>query len=419
MQKNLISMETFVGAGGSYLGLKKAGFKTIYVNEIDKNFTKTLTYNNEEDLKNCIVDIRPIEDVNFKEIRKKLNLKKKRVDLIFGGPVCKGYSLAGVRDPSDSRNTLYRHQIRMVSEFLPKISIIENVPAMRTSLILKSGINKKKLKEISYVWKQLDIFKGIKAKLTKKGKKLSTKELKKYNLIKSKKKKFEEFVKNNSISVIDDIKHLLEKIGYKVYVENLNAAWFGSYTKRIRTFVVAVRKDIRKEFIFPTITNFDYKNKLNGFNIIKNPQPFKTIKQAFDEIDYNGKNSPEKDLDNVPMNHNEKSVQRFKLIPKGKNIVDVMHKVPKNLKISKFYSRGCTMRLDDNSSCPTLVPGHSNFPVHPYEHRSISVREAAQITGFPSNYKFFGNHTKRCEQVGNAVPIPLAFALANQCIKIL
>ena len=46
MQKNLISMETFVGAGGSYLGLKKAGFKTIYVNEIDKNFTKTLTYNN-------------------------------------------------------------------------------------------------------------------------------------------------------------------------------------------------------------------------------------------------------------------------------------------------------------------------------------------------------------------------------------
>ena len=35
----------------------------------------------------------------------------------------------------------------MVSEFLPKISIIENVPAMRTSLILKSGI-KKRLKAI-------------------------------------------------------------------------------------------------------------------------------------------------------------------------------------------------------------------------------------------------------------------------------
>ncbi len=412
-------METFVGAGGSYLGLKKAGFKTVYVNEIDKNFTKTLTYNNKKDLENCIVDIKPIEEVNFQKLRKKLNIEKKKLDLIFGGPVCKGYSLAGVRDPSDTRNTLYRHQIQMISEFLPKISIIENVPAMRTSLILKSNIKKEKLKEISYIWKQLDIFKGLKAKLTKKGKQLSTKELKKYNLIKSKKKKFEDYVKNNSISVIDDIKTMLEKVGYKVYIENLNAAWFGSYTKRVRTFVVAVRKDIKKEFIFPTITNFDFKSKLNGFNIVKSPKPFKTIKDAFKELDYKEKNSPKNDLDNAPMKHNAKSVLRFKFIPKGKNIVDVMHKVPKDLKISKFYSRGCTMRLDDNSPSPTLVPGHSNFPVHPYEHRSISVREAAQITGFPNNYKFFGNHTKRCEQVGNAVPIPLAFALATQCKKIL
>ena len=41
---------------------------------------------------------------------------------------------------------------------------------------------------------------------------------------------------------------------------------------------------------------------------------------------------------------------------------------------------------------------------------------AAQITGFPSNFsKFLAIILKRCEQVGNAVPIPLAFALANQC----
>ncbi len=71
------------------------------------------------------------------------------------------------------------------------------------------------------------------------------------------------------------------------------------------------------------------------------------------------------------------------------------------------------MRLDFNSLAPTLVPGHSNFPVHPSEHRSISVREAATITGFPLNYKFFGSHTKRCEQVGNAVPPPLSKAIAK------
>ena len=78
MKKELISMETFVGAGGSYLGLKKAGFKTVYVNEIEKNFVKTLTYNNKDHLNNCIVDIRSIENVNFKEVRKKLDIKKKK-----------------------------------------------------------------------------------------------------------------------------------------------------------------------------------------------------------------------------------------------------------------------------------------------------------------------------------------------------
>ena len=73
------------------------------------------------------------------------------------------------------------------------------------------------------------------------------------------------------------------------------------------------------------------------------------------------------------------------------------------------------MRLAGNKLSPTLVPGHSNFPVHPIEHRSISVREAATITGFPVDYKFIGSHTKRCEHVGNAVPPPLAKAIAESC----
>lgn len=96
-----------------------------------------------------------------------------------------------------------------------------------------------------------------------------------------------------------------------------------------------------------------------------------------------------------------------------------MDEVPEHLKISNFYSHGATMRLDGNDLSPTLVPGHSNFPIHPKYHRSITVREAASITGFPLEYKFFGNHTKRCEHVGNAVPPPLAKALSKQCIVFL
>ena len=119
------------------------------------------------------------------------------------------------------------------------------------------------------------------------------------------------------------------------------------------------------------------------------------------------------------MNHSPKTVERFKYIPEGDNIANHMDTVPSELKISRFYSRGNTMRLNGNDASPTLVPGHSNFPVHPREHRSITVREAATITGFPINYKFIGSHSKRCESVGNAVPPALSEAIAKEVKKVL
>ena len=42
--KNYTIFETFVGAGGSHLGFKNKGFIAKYVNDIDPNFLKTLTY---------------------------------------------------------------------------------------------------------------------------------------------------------------------------------------------------------------------------------------------------------------------------------------------------------------------------------------------------------------------------------------
>ncbi len=97
------------------------------------------------------------------------------------------------------------------------------------------------------------------------------------------------------------------------------------------------------------------------------------------------------DTDNLPMQHNPKTIERFKYIQESKNIQERIESLPKHLQISKFYSRGNTMRLKMDALSPTLVPGHSNFPLHPTEHRSITIREAATITGFPISYKFLAH----------------------------
>jgi DNA (cytosine-5)-methyltransferase 1 len=61
----------------------------------------------------------------------------------------------------------------------------------------------------------------------------------------------------------------------------------------------------------------------------------------------------------------------------------------------------------------TIVAGHRALPVHPLLNRTISVREAARIQGFPDGYVFCGSRGKQPLQVANAVPPALGKAVAR------
>src|SRR5205085_994280 len=67
----------------------------------------------------------------------------------------------------------------------------------------------------------------------------------------------------------------------------------------------------------------------------------------------------------------------------------------------------------------TLIAGHRAMPVHPWLHRTISVREAAVIQGFPDSYLFAGTRANQPLQVANAVPPPLARAIAEHLLRFL
>ena len=70
-------------------------------------------------------------------------------------------------------------------------------------------------------------------------------------------------------------------------------------------------------------------------------------------------------------------------------------------------------RLEGGRVARTLVAGHRALPVHPRLDRTISVREAARIQGFPDGFLFAGVRSNQPLQVANAVPPPLARALAE------
>ena len=389
-------VEFFCGAGGSHLGFKKEGsYETILASDIDDEMCEVIKLNNPE-ISNVICD--DINNLANKNLLKIINLKKGELDVMFGGVVCKGFSLAGVRSSSDERNLLYRPYIDIVNQLKPKISIIENVPGMKTMTIQDNPSGKEK-KEIDFAWKQLEKLNGLKSSQTKGT--ASKETIKLIKQIETNREEYRNTVKKGSLNVVDDIIKRYNDIGYHVIKpEILKASDYGAATTRSRLIIIAIRNDLDYSiFNFPPT----YKRK------------HKTVGQALKKVNYNKKN----DLDNLPMNHAEKTIKRFKYIPEGKNIQTVIDTLPDDLKISKFYSRGSTMRLSRFAPAPTLVPGHSNFPVHPTLNRCITVREAATIMGFPQNYKFIGSHTKRCEQVGQAVVMEMAYAIAKSCSEFL
>ena len=410
--------ETFVGAGGSHIGFMKENFVSVYVNDFVDECLKTLSYNNPNlALEGTFLDNTSIIEIDPRALRRELGSEKGEIDVMFGGVVCKGFSLAGEKSPNDERNYFYHKQLELVGEFEPKISIIENVVGILSAKVLSRTVPMEVKDTVDDLWKQLENFKGKKAQLRKVGQ-LTPEVLEEGNELRKKKDSILKMLEKEGylVSVMEDIFDIYNTLGYDVEYKVLNSAWYGAATKRERVIIVATKRELNLEFEFPKPTHMDSSLMKKEFPVeyleLKNPV---TVNDALSTIDYSNK----EDEDNLPMNHAPKTIERFKYIPEGDSIANHIEELPSDLKISKFYSRGSTMRLAGNKPSPTLVPGHSNFPVHPKEHRSITVREAAAITGFPNDYKFFGTHSKRCEHVGNAVPPKLAHAIAKECNKTL
>jgi DNA (cytosine-5)-methyltransferase 1 len=172
---NKNTLDLFSGVGGMSIGFSQEGFKIVVSNELDArlvNENENLKYHN-----NTKFVCGDICDINIKtEILNKLDGID--IGLIIGGPPCQGFSLAGKRNITDTRNKLYLEYFDMIKTYNPECFVMENV-------------------------------KGI----------LS---------MKNEKNQF----------VIDEIKLIISNLGYKISIFKLNACDFGVPQKRERVFII-------------------------------------------------------------------------------------------------------------------------------------------------------------------------------------
>lgn len=170
--------------------------------------------------------------------------------------------------------------------------------------------------------------------------------------------------------IIKGLKRLEYDVEYRIY----DAANFGAAQHRRRVFIVA-SSVIPARNVFDNIT-------FNG--------GIKTVRDAF--VGLPSKREIKK-INHTFMEH-------------GSNV---------KKRISKIRGLGLISyrRLNKNKPSVAIISGHNALPVHPTEHRAISIREAARLQGIPDDFIFEGPRTHQTVQVANAVPYQMAFGTAR------
>ena len=388
-------LDSFAGAGGFSLGFENAGFKVVGAIEIDKWAAETFAFNHPDS--KVIVD--DIESLTDEELGKNFS-GDKSPDVILGGPPCQGFSICRKKagDPKDPRNSLFNEFLRLGRIFSPSLMVLENVP----------------------------------------------------NLIKAKTSKNE--------LVIEVVEKELEKIGYNVYYNILEANQFGVPQIRKRLFVIASKHGLENPFPEPTHLDFlsktpdlfsrdleqcptlwDAISDLPDLEAGEGEEEQEYAKKPDSEYQIKLRKESKKVFNHKAMRHSRRMVERFASMKWGDSVSDVpRHLRPYerngNGKISnKTYDQN-NRRMHPNRPCHTIPASfYANF-VHPYRNRNFTAREGARIQSFPDRYIFKGKptvvshkllsregrlnekHLCQYNQIGNAVPPMLAEAIASNLI---
>lgn len=187
--------------------------------------------------------------------------------------------------------------------------------------------------------------------------------------------------KNHLGRVLKLILKDFNKAGYHVEWKVLDAANYGVPQHRKRIIILGTRKDQKKLLTHPSESHMaDPVNSSYGQHL--------TLGDAIGDL-------PEPDTNHNFLNH-----------------IGTKHQV----KINGFIGNRAT---DPKKPSPTIVGrgGGTGGPViipHPNLKRRLTVRETARLQCFPDDFHFQGSTSSCYRQIGNAVPWPLAYAIASK-----
>ena len=415
----------FAGCGGLSLGLEEAGFRPVFVNELNEDALATYLVNRKDefpylsdepffskDVKDLVLNPKKLDVLRsaLKEFHG-IDVDGKNgqdLDLLVGGPPCQGYSGIGHRRSYsvDKKqlisNHLYQDMAFLIARLRPRMFLFENVRGLLNSKWTSEG---------------------------KKG------------------------------EIWEDVWNTFENLEeYSIRYSLIYAKDYGVPQNRPRVLLVGIRNDLQFEF---SDGNADFV----AGGLLPNPNDYPNTPPHLEDllsdlIDPNYKNGGT--TETYPTSPNNEVQSKFRMDKNGhvfqqgqlltdqeyskhsphvrekfRHMIKNGGKIPPRFQTKKFSQKVLKPIWEENGPNITVTSLADDY-VHWAQPRSLTVREWARLQTFPDWYQFKGKRTTggirragnpresihfrevpKYTQIGNAVPVQLANILGQHFSRIL
>lgn len=342
-------LDLFCGAGGFSAGLDKIkNIDTVIGVDFDKYAIETFKNNFPKATTFC----GDITDSNTKSII--INeAKKRKVNMIVGGPPCQGFSLKGKNlGMDDPRNFLFLEYFSVVKSIMPEVFVIENV---RNILNAENGF-------------------------------------------------FRDQIINNFTS-----------IGYIINFGVLNAKNFGVPESRERAIIIgSLTKSI--DLPIGNFENVTVRDAISDLAFLNSGEGTFEMDYKYEpQSKYQESLRGDKIYNHIATNHSSLALEKLMMIPPECDKSYLPKELLGKQKFSTTWSRLEWDKFSPTIDTRFDTPSNGRNS-HPILNRAITPREAARIQSFDDDFVFLGPKVSVCKQIGNAVPPLLGKAIGKTIV---
>ena len=410
-------IDLFAGCGGLSLGLERAGFTPLLVNELNPDALSTYLLNRRDEFPwLCDNNVSNVKDLVLNEklldgfqasIKKDfgIDIYKGQLDLICGGPPCQGFSGLGIRRSYSVEkkqlpsNYLYQDMAFLINRIRPKIFLFENVRGLLSAKWTNDGEKGEIFKDVLQTFKDIGAY-HIRFKLV---------HAKDYG------------VPQNRPRIL--IVGLRKDVFPEPKIKSDDAVLAGFLPKPVGGYpsIEELLGDLmdptyRRGTVtekYPRAPQNDFQRRLRT----KRDGSVYGAGDAVSEMEYS--------------NHSDFIVEKFTaMIANGGEI-------PERFRTKKFAQKVLPRKWGKEGPTITACSAPDDY-VHFSQPRSLTVREWARLQTFPDWYVFAGKRTTgglrragnpregifdrelpKYTQVGNAVPVELAYNVGKHFVSLL